>query len=418
MTTTTSTKLTQVQQYVWYGTCESEMCSDELFDEWGSKFSTVRENIVEISTYEEGVLKTYRPGYGDGGTPYPNPGPGVGELDRFKCGYMYSITLTKNGQIEMDNMYPSNSNSISNKYGVSSTCSALGDVGLSCIPEGFTAFYYKDSNQEEVGDDGDVVSEVLLEFEEVDGVRQPCGTSDGEATCEGYGNFWWNAGGQRDPNSYFSLDVSKLDPKIDEGDSAPISFNLYVGNEANSRAIGYLNLQTRPTEHTEIHFYENGTCYKGELNATEADQNEQIQGEEDVYMEEVWSSSAMCTFENPDDAEGEPIVYQSFEVGPNFNDVTTGNIRPSGFQYQGDLRVPPTGEASDDDFRLGIWFMKNGEIDIEAGEIGSITYVKCMPKISISSDFGLGVYFFAKTGSFTGKCLFGTISGEKCYLGE
>ena len=416
MTTTTSTKLTQVQQYVWYGTCESEMCSDELFDEWGSKFSTVRENIVEISTYEEGVLKTYRPGYGDGGTPYPNPGPGVGELDRFKCGYMYSITLTKNGQIEMDNMYPSNSNSISNKYGVSSTCSALGDVGLSCIPEGFTAFYYKDSRQEEVGDDGVVVSEVLLEFEEVDGVRQPCGTSEGEANCKGYGNFWWNAGGQRDPNSYFSLDVSKLDPNHDPGDSALISFNLYVGNEANSRAIGYLNLQTRPTEHTEIHFYENGTCYKGELNATEADQNEQIQGEEDVYMEEVWSSSAMCTFENPDDAEGEPIVYQSFEVGPNFDDVTTGNIRPSGFQYQGDLRVPPTGEASDDDFRLGIWFMKNGVRDTALGEIGSITYVKCMPKTS--SDFGLGVYFFAKTGPFTGKCLFGTISGDKCSLGE
>lgn len=416
MTTTTSTKLTQVQQYVWYGTCESEMCSDELFDEWGSKFSTVRENIVEISTYEEGVLKTYRPGYGDGGTPYPNPGPGVGELDRFKCGYMYSITLTKNGQIEMDNMYPSNSNSISNKYGVSSTCSALGDVGLSCIPEGFTAFYYKDSKQESVGDEGDVVSEVLLEFEEVDGVRQPCGTSEGEADCKGYGNFWWNAGGQRDPNSYFSLDVSKLDPKIDEGDSGLISFNLYVGNEASSRAIGYLNLQTRPTEHTEIHFYENGTCYKGELNATEADQSIQVQGEEDVYMEEVWSSSAMCTFENPDDAEGEPIVYQSFEVGPNFNDVTTGNIRPSGFQFQGDLRVPPTGETSDTDFRLGIWFMKNGEIDTDAGEIGSVTYIKCMPKTS--SDFGLGVYFFVKTGSFTGKCLFGTISGEKCYLGE
>ena len=412
MTTTTSTKLTQVQQYVWYGTCESEMCSDELFDEWGSKFSTVRENIVEISTYEEGVLKTYRPGYGDGGTPYPNPGPGVGELDRFKCGYMYSITLTKNGQIEMDNMYPSNFNSISNKYGVSSTCSALGDVGLSCIPEGFTAFYYKDSKQEETEEYG-TVSEVLLKFEEVDGIRQACTTDD---NCKLYGGFQWNAGGQRDPNSYFSLDVSKLDPAIDPGDSGAISFNLYVGNEANSRAIGYLNLYTRPTEHTEIQFYENGTCYKGELNATEADQSIQVQGEEDVYMEEVWSSSAMCTFENPDDAEGEPIVYQSFEVGSNIDEIKTGNIRLTGFQYQGDLRVPPTGEASDDDFRLGIWFMKNGEVDTDLGEAGSITYVKCTPKTS--SDFGLGVYFFAKTGPFTGKCLFGTISSEKCYLGE
>ena len=40
--------------------------------------------------------------------------------------------FNKNGQIEMDNMYPS-SNSIDAKYGVSYTCSALGEIGLSCV---------------------------------------------------------------------------------------------------------------------------------------------------------------------------------------------------------------------------------------------------------------------------------------------
>ena len=70
-----------------------------------------------------------------------------------------------------------------------------------------------------------------------------------------------------DPNSYFSIDASKLDPKIDENDSNVISFNLKVGKETdvNPRLVGYLNLQTRPTEDTEVHFYENATCYRGNI---------------------------------------------------------------------------------------------------------------------------------------------------------
>ena len=78
----------------------------------------IEQNVVEISTYEEGVFKTYRPNQD-----YSSPmQPGEGELDRFKCGHMYSITLKKEGVIEMENMYPSNESSIQRKYGVSTTC--------------------------------------------------------------------------------------------------------------------------------------------------------------------------------------------------------------------------------------------------------------------------------------------------------
>lgn len=408
MATTISTKLTQVHQYVWYGTCESELCDDELFEEWGSKFSTVKENVVEISTYEEGVLKTYRPS-----GIYPTTGPGVGELDRFKCGYMYSITLTKNGQIEMENMYPSNNNSIQAKYGVSSTCSALGDIGLSCIPEGYTAFRYIDAVQEESESLGSL-SEIILSFKNVDGELEYC--NDGTLACKLYGAFQWNEGGKRDPNSYFSIDPSKLDPKIDDNDSPVISFNLKVGKEtdANPRLVGYLNLQTRPSEDTEIHFYENATCYKGTLPSTEADQSIQEQGEEDIFLEEVWSSSSLCTFQDPEDSEGEPIVYQSFEVGPNFPDITTGSIRPMGFAVQGDLRVPPAGESSEEDFTLYFKFVKDGVVDEE--QIGRVIYHKCTPKMV--EGISLGVYMFVKSGDLTGKCLFGNIAGETCYLGE
>lgn len=413
MTTTISTKLTQVHQYVWYGTCESELCDDELFEEWGSKFSTVKENVVEISTYEEGILKTYRPS-----GIYPTTNPGVGELDRFKCGYMYSITLTKNGQIEMDNMYPSNSNSIDAKYGVSSTCSALGEIGLSCIPEGFTSFSYIDAVQLDEDEQFGVLSEIILAFKEVDGVREICNIADGETGCKLYGSFQWNEGGKRDPNSYFSIDASKLDPKIDENDSPVISFNLKVGKEtdANPRLVGYLNLQTRPSEDTEVHFYENATCYKGTLPSTEADQTIQEQGEEDIFLEEIWSSSSMCTFQDTEDSDGEPIVYQSFDVGPDFDDVTTGDIRPMGFVVQGELRVPPAGESAEGDFTLYFRFVNDGVIDEDFGEVGRVVYHNCIPKTK--EGVSLGVYMFVKSGYLTGKCLFGNIAGETCYLGE
>ena len=60
-TTTTPNKLTQVHQYVWYGTCESDLCDDEIFDEWGTKLYDINQNVIEISTYEDGILKTFRP---------------------------------------------------------------------------------------------------------------------------------------------------------------------------------------------------------------------------------------------------------------------------------------------------------------------------------------------------------------------
>ena len=419
MATTISTKLTQVHQYVWFGTCESELCDDELFEEWGSKFLAVKENIIEISTLEEGVLKTYRPS-----GMYPTTGPGVGQLDRFRCGYMYSITLTKTGSIEMENMYPSNQNSIQGKYGVSSTCSALGDIGLSCIPDGYTAFYYTNSEADTLDDEtegGQDVDEIQLWLQNnEDGIRTICDPDEGLDTCVTYGSFMWNRGGKRDSNSYFSLDLNSLKSRIDDpGDSPPISFNVKVGKETdqNPRLVGYLTLQSRPDAATDFHFFENATCYKATITPAEADQSVQDQGEADLFLEEVWSSSIMCTFQNPDDSEGEPIVYQSFEVGPDFNDVTTGSVQPRGFSYQGELRVPPAGDASDEDLRIGFWFVKDGVIDTDEGEVGSVTYSKSLPKTS--SDFSLGAYFFVKSGSFTGKCLYGVITGaDKCYLGE
>ena len=53
---------------------------------------------------------------------------GEGELDRFKCGHMYSITLKKEGVIEMENMYPSNESSIQRKYGISTTCASYSEM--------------------------------------------------------------------------------------------------------------------------------------------------------------------------------------------------------------------------------------------------------------------------------------------------
>ena len=56
---TMKNRLTQVHQYVWYGACETEVCEDEIFEDWGDP--AIEQNVVEISTYEEGVFKTYRP---------------------------------------------------------------------------------------------------------------------------------------------------------------------------------------------------------------------------------------------------------------------------------------------------------------------------------------------------------------------
>lgn len=405
-------KITQVQQYVWYGTCEVDLCEDQIFEEMGTKMVEIDNNVTEVSTYEEGILKTYRP---DG--KYSSPvKPGEGELDRFKCGSMYSMTLKPNGTLEFDNMYPSNQMSIDKKYGVSTTCSALGDGGLSCIPEGYTAFYYKDALTAELDLDGDNVNEVvkrqLIYMKDVNGTNTICTDLENEVGCKVYASLMWNRGASRDVNSYMAIDLQPLQPFADAGDESPIplSVNLKLGPENNERVLGFLSFQTNPGPYS-IYLYENGTCYSGaftDITTTGIG----AETEYNLKLVQEWSSSTMCTYTDESD---NPVVFELFEVDPNTN-PQTGDIRPSNFIHEGDVRVPPVGASSDDGNKIvNLYYYTN-----ITEPIGRITYVNSTyekPGVEASEQTPF-VYFFGRTGAFTGKCLFGVIMGEKCILGE
>ena len=56
----------------------------------------------------------------------------------------------------------------------------------------------------------------------------------------------------------------------------------------------------------------------------------------------------MCTFQDPEDSDGEPIVYQSFDVDPILM-TPKYDIRPNGICHiQGELRVPPVAESAEE----------------------------------------------------------------------
>jgi len=399
-TTTTPNKLTQVHQYVWYGTCESDLCDDEIFDEWGTKLYDINQNVIEISTYEDGILKTFRPDgkYGS------NTGPGIGQLDRFKCGYMYAITLKKNGSIDMENMYPSNAVSIAQKYGISTTCSALGDIGLTCVPEGYTSFYYRDAEPDVISSEKEgeeVVNRVDVYAIAEGGKNVLCNQSEGQLGCNVLFSFMWNFGDSRDANAYISLNLDDLKfGATDSNDAGPISVNLKVGTSGNERLLGYLTLQTLPDTATEVLLYENGTCYKAVLSDVVQNANETT-----LIMKQEWSSSTLCTYSDPD--SDNPLVFEAFEVGPSFAKIDDGIIIPEGFLNDGDLKIPPanTSGITEDSTILLKYYTSPSQA------IGQITYKGSLP----ANPY---VYFFARTGPFIGKCMFGVINGTECILGE
>lgn len=417
---TIANRLTQVHQYVWYGTCETEVCEDEIFEDWGTKAAEIEQNVIEISTYEEGVFKTYRPNQD-----YSSPmQPGEGELDRFKCGHMYAITLKKEGVIEMENMYPSNASSIQRKYGVSTTCAALGDGALSCIPDGYTAFYYKDQLSKTIdfdltkGDDEDT-SPYFLD-DDVDNpvtVRrriirmtneggEKVLVEDEEADAQTYGTMMWNRGDARDVNSYIAIDLAPLQPFPEIGSNELLlTFHLKVGSGNNQRNLGFLTLQANPGQY-QVFFYENGTCYSGFF----ADASERNSVSADLILTEEWASSTRCTYTDESD---DPVVFELFEVDPNT--TASGDIQFSNFSHTVDVRVPPVAQSSEEDTIINLYYYTDTN-----NAIGRITYAKSTYEHADKQpeEQTPFVYLFGRTGPFAEKCLFGVIIGNKCILGE
>ena len=405
--------LKQVHQYVWYGTCEEELCDSENFDEWGDKANLVENAVVEISTYKDGVLHAYRPKYNLQSDVADN---GIPILKNFECGHMYSITLKQGAEIEMQNMYPSNNLSTQMKYGVSSTCSALGEIGLSCTPEGYTAFYYRDqvTTLEDADPETNDIREPIRRFdinmfENEEGNLELCTTEDGysDDVCRYYATFMWNRGGTRDQNAYFSLDLSKLRPQPssnDDSGATELLCKLGTGTK-DERLIGYLTIATLPLEETSMYIYENGNCYKAEIPTSTTATS---LGIIDLEFSNIWSSSSMCTYSDPENTEN-PVVFDAFEVTPD-TDLNSGNIQLTGFNLSGDLKLPPadTSELSNESVTINLkYYTKPDET------IGIIKYFKCKP-----NENAPYVYLYARTGIFANTCLFGVISGDSCILGE
>ena len=57
---TIKNRLTQVHQYVWYGAVKQKYVKTKCL-KIGEQRQQIEQNVIEISTYEEGVFKTYRP---------------------------------------------------------------------------------------------------------------------------------------------------------------------------------------------------------------------------------------------------------------------------------------------------------------------------------------------------------------------
>ena len=416
-----ATKLNQIHQYVWYGTCEEEVCEDEIFEDWGTKALEMQQNVEEISTYEEGVFKTYRPNQD-----YSSPmQPGEGELDRFKCGHMYSITLKKEGVIEMENMYPSNESSIQRKYGISTTCAALGDGALSCIPDGYTVFYYKDQlskTQEfdlttEVGD-GDPDKNPYFLDDDIDNPvvvrrRDIIMTEEGgeKVLVEGdegtrYGSIMWNRGDTRDVNSFIAINLDPLKPFPDANSGETVLvFHLKVGSGDNERNLGFITLQANPGLY-EVYLYENGTCYKGFF----ADASDRNSVSANLTLVQEWASSTRCTYTDESD---DPVVFELFEVDPNT--TASGDIQFSNFSHTVDLRVPPVAQSSEEDTIINLYYYTDTK-----NAIGRITYAKSTYEHADkpAEEQTPFIYLFGRTGPFADKCLFGVIMDGKCILGE
>ena len=114
-------------------------------------------------------------------------------------------------------------------------------------------------------------------------------------------------------------------------------------------------------------------------------------------------------FQDTEDSDGEPIVYQSFDVGPDFDGVTTGDIRPMGFVVQGELRVTLRENLLKVTLHCISDLLIDGVIDEDFGEVGRMF-------ITIAyQDQGriiIGSLYVCKSGYLASKCLFGNIAGE------
>jgi len=331
-------------QYVWYGTCESERCDDVLFDNWYEMKDELENAVVEISTYEEGVFKSYSPSVANSTSSSPDDKPNT--LLGMRCGHMYLFTLKSGKNIEIPNTYVSGLLSKVLKYGASENCSTISDADLlGCGGQDFTTFYMNDAVVGEwtqpdetdsfsshktaiyTNDAGEMWPDQLTDFND-------------KPTDESYTlltELIWYKSNLTDQNSYISIKLDDYDKTPPGGDSVVNVVNLTL----NGRTVAWFTINGGITESTQIYYFENASCYRGKISPDDfiVDAENGFAGRVNVLLgteQAIHTWPELCTFRDPNvDAESETaITFDAFNVSSSPNaDNTRNDIELSQFVW-------------------------------------------------------------------------------------
>tara|TARA_Y100001933_G_scaffold264938_1_gene333678 strand:- start:5595 stop:6290 length:696 start_codon:yes stop_codon:yes gene_type:complete len=216
-------------QYVWYGTCQEETCTELKFADLPSDTLS---KIDSISGLTNTGFSKYDPSSSD-----------VSTLDSFVCGKMYLVTLNPSavvsGGVELPNSLASSSMSKLQRYGISTTCSEVKTPTPSptpvqlCIPEDYTKVDYAEGAGISLGDLGSG------SFAEV-------------------GNLGYNLA------------------EFPSGEGLPVLYFINIPSESGNKLAVAMVASRFPTDNSEpdiIFEADNGSCYRGKLIKNSADDN-------------------------------------------------------------------------------------------------------------------------------------------------